>query len=96
MTFSTAHSEHFDLVPLGFYPEDMEIVRKDGSLTRPVERAPGMPFGISFFGTAYTESDLVGFAFAYEQITRARLGRRAYAAAIPKTQLSDIVGKATE
>lgn len=55
--------------------------------------APGIPFGLCFFGTAYSEFDLIGFAFAYEQMTRTRLARRAFPAAIPKTQIQDIVGQ---
>ena len=55
--------------------------------------APGIPFGLCFFGTAFSEFDLIGYAFAYEQNTRTRLARKAYDAAIPKTQLRDIVGR---
>ncbi len=44
-------------------------------------------------GTAFSEFKLVGFAFAYEQATHNRLKRLAFPAAIPKTQLKDIVGK---
>jgi len=56
-------------------------------------RANGVPFGLSFLGTAFSEFDLVGFAFAYEQRTQTRLARKAFAAAVPKTQLKDIVGR---
>ena len=31
-----------------------------------------LPVGISFFGTAYTEPQLLGMAYAYEQITKCR------------------------
>lgn len=78
---------------MGFYPETVEIKLNNNSTTRPVERAPGMPFGISFFGTAFSDFDLLGFAYAYEQATRARLGRRAYPEAIPRTQLQDIIDR---
>ncbi|KAF9553773.1 amidase signature enzyme [Agrocybe pediades] len=78
-------------VPLGFYPDNVTI-QSAGPLT--VYPAPGVPFGLSFFGTAFSEFDLVGFAFAYEQKTQTRLARKAMADAIPKTQLKDIVGKA--
>lgn len=70
----------------------MPVKLKDNP-NHPAERAPGMPFGISFFGTAYSEFSLVGFAYAFEQATHARLARRAYAEAIPKTQLQDIIGE---
>ncbi|KAG8733469.1 hypothetical protein FRC11_006017 [Ceratobasidium sp. 423] len=74
-------------VPLGFHPNDT-VVRYYGPNT--VFPAPGVPFGLSFFGTAYSEPSLIGFAYAYEQRTHTRLKRRAYEEAIPKTQLQDI------
>ncbi|KAF8800154.1 amidase signature enzyme [Phlegmacium glaucopus] len=77
-------------VPLGFYPDNVTI-SSAGPLT--VYPAPGVPIGLSFFGTAFSEFDLIGFAFAYEQKTQTRLARKAFAAAIPKTQLKDIVGQ---
>ena len=77
-------------VPLGFYPDNVTI-GKAGPLT--VYPAPGVPFGLCFFGTAFSDFDLIGFGFAYEQKTLTRLGRKAFAAAIPKTQLQDIVGR---
>lgn len=55
--------------------------------------APGVPLGLSFLSTAFDEFNLVGLAFAYEQATLTRLKRKAFDAAIPKTQLSDVVGK---
>ncbi|KAJ1303810.1 hypothetical protein OPQ81_008232 [Rhizoctonia solani] len=76
-------------VPLGFHPDDI-IVKNDRSNT--VFPAPGMPFGLSFLGTAYSEASLIGFAYAYEQRTHTRLKRLAYKEAIPKTQLQDVVG----
>jgi len=78
-------------VPLGFYPDDV-VIKSSGPLT--VYPAPGVPIGLAFIGTAYSEFDLIGFGYAYEQETRTRLERKAFPAAIPKTQLKDIVGKA--
>ena len=77
-------------VPLGFYPDNVTIAPA-GPLT--VYPAPGVPFGLSFLGTAFSEFDLIGFAFAYEQKTQTRLARKAFSAAIPKTQLQDVVGQ---
>ncbi|KZS92298.1 amidase signature enzyme [Sistotremastrum niveocremeum HHB9708] len=77
-------------VPLGFFPDNV-TQRRAGPET--VYPAAGMPFGLSFLGTAFSEFELIGFAFAYEQKTQTRLARKAFAAAIPQTQLSDIVGK---
>lgn len=53
--------------------------------------APGVPFGLSFLGTAFSEFDLIGFGYAYEQATKTRLARKAYGLAIPRTQLKDVV-----
>ncbi|KAF8878098.1 hypothetical protein BD779DRAFT_1677014 [Infundibulicybe gibba] len=75
-------------VPLGFYPDNITIGRAGPETVWPV---PGGPIGLSFFGTAFSESDLIGFGYAYEQKTKTRLERKAFAAAIPKTQLKDIV-----
>ncbi|KAF8878099.1 amidase signature domain-containing protein [Infundibulicybe gibba] len=75
-------------VPLGFYPDNTTIGRAGPETVWPV---PGGPVGLSFFGTAFSEFDLIGFGYAYEQKTKARLERRAFADAIPKTQLKDIV-----
>ncbi|KAH7098082.1 amidase signature enzyme [Auriculariales sp. MPI-PUGE-AT-0066] len=76
-------------VPMGFHPEDTEPVANKWGVVDP---APGLPMGLSFLGKAFTEVQLLNFAYAYEQATQFRLKRKAYAAAIPKTQLKDIVG----
>ena len=57
------------------------------------ESGPNQPFGLSFLGTAFSEFALVSFAFAYEQATHTRLKQLAFAQAIPKTQLADVVGQ---
>ena len=77
-------------VPMSFYPDNVTI-GSAGPLT--VYPAPGVPIGLSFLGTAFSEFDLIGFAFAYEQKTQTRLARLAFPAAIPTTQLQDIVGQ---
>ena len=77
-------------VPLSFYPDNVTIGSAGPQTVYP---APGVPFGLSFLGTAFSEFDLIGFAFAYEQKTMTRLARKAFPAAIPTTQLQDIVGK---
>ncbi|KAJ4483046.1 amidase signature enzyme [Lentinula edodes] len=58
----------------------------DGNIAYP---APGMPFGLSFIGTAFDEYALIGMAYAFEQKTKVRTSRRAIAEAIPKTQLKE-------
>ncbi|GJJ14714.1 hypothetical protein Clacol_008981 [Clathrus columnatus] len=76
-------------VPLGFQPDDIQP--SPGKPTHDI--APGMPFGISFIGTAFSEFKLISYAYAYEQKTQVRLKRLAYPEAIPKTQLKDVIGK---
>ncbi|KAH9024026.1 amidase signature enzyme [Lactarius deliciosus] len=76
-------------VPLGFQPDT--VVATPARPT--IDRAPGLPFGLSFLGTAFSEFELVGYAFAYEQATHTRLKRLAFPEAIPKTQLADVIGK---
>ena len=80
-------------MPLGFYPDNMPVKPNERNPNFPAERAPGMPFGICFFSTAYSEFTLIGLAYAFEQATQARRARLDYAAAIPKTQLQDIISK---
>jgi amidase len=74
-------------VPLGFQPNTV----KAGPANPVIENAPGLPFGIAFMGTAFSEFDLIKFAFAYEQATHTRLKRLAFPAAVPKTQLVDVI-----
>lgn len=76
------------LVPLGFLPPDTPLppanpTRKSG---------PNMPFGLAFLGTVFSEFKLISFAYAYEQAIHTRLKVRAFPAAIPKTQLADVIG----
>lgn len=53
--------------------------------------APGVPFGLSFLGTAFSEFELIGYAYSYEQKTKVRFDRQAYSDAIPRTQLKDVI-----
>ncbi|KAI9437951.1 amidase signature enzyme [Lactarius indigo] len=76
-------------VPLGFQPDT--VVATPARPT--INMAPGLPFGLSFVGTAFSEFKLVGYAFAYEQATHTRLKRLAFPEAIPKTQLADVMEK---
>ncbi|KAH7334050.1 amidase signature enzyme [Rhizoctonia solani] len=76
-------------VPLGFHPDNTTAVPTNSGKT--VYPAPGVPFGLSFIGTAYSEPSLIGFAYAYEQRSQNRLKRRAYTKAIPTTQLKDVI-----
>ncbi|PCH36783.1 amidase signature enzyme [Wolfiporia cocos MD-104 SS10] len=76
-------------VPLGFQPPDVAL----GEANPTRMNGPGMPFGVAFLGTAYSEFKLIQYAYAYEQATKTRLQRRAYPEAIPKTQLVHVIGK---
>ncbi len=42
-------------------------------ITVPMGFVHSLPIGISFFGTAYTEPQLLGIAYAYEQATKMRM-----------------------
>ena len=42
------------------------------SVTVPAGEVYGLPVGISFIGTAWSERRLIGLAFAFEQATRHR------------------------
>ncbi|KZT56007.1 amidase signature enzyme [Calocera cornea HHB12733] len=73
-------------VPLGFYPQNVTI-QASGPVT--VYPAPGVPFGLSFLGTEYSEYTLMGYAYAFERKTMTRLAAKPYA--IPQTQLAEFV-----
>ncbi|KAJ7088542.1 amidase signature enzyme [Mycena crocata] len=77
-------------VPMGFYPSSVSATPFSFGTVYP---APGVPFGLTFIGTAYSDSALISFGYAYEQKTQTRLSRKAFAAAIPTTQLKDVIGK---
>lgn len=76
-------------VPLGFQPNS--VVATPANPT--ISNAPGVPFGLSFTGTAFSEFKLISYAFSYEQATHNRLKRLAFEEAIPKIQLKDVMGK---
>ena len=42
------------------------------SITVPMGQSHGLPIGLAFMGRAYSEPELLGFAYAYEQATHAR------------------------
>ncbi|EIW74053.1 hypothetical protein CONPUDRAFT_78321 [Coniophora puteana RWD-64-598 SS2] len=80
-------------VPLGFYPDNTTIVSAGPVTFYP---APGIPIGLAFLGTAWSEYDLIGYAYAYEQKTQTRLQRMAYDGAIPRTQIMDVLEGASK
>ncbi|KAI9060013.1 amidase signature enzyme [Trametes sanguinea] len=76
-------------VPLGFLPPNTTLAPAQPTRSS----GPNQPFGIAFMGTAFSEFQLISFAFAYEQATHNRLKILAFPEAIPKTQLVDVIGK---
>lgn len=42
-------------------------------ITVPMGKVHGLPVGISFFGTAYSEGELIALAYAYEQASKKRI-----------------------
>ncbi|KAK8076296.1 amidase [Apiospora phragmitis] len=64
-------------VPMGGLGDDARVVYEgegndDYNLPRVITGAPGMPQGLSFVDEKWTEMDLVGFAYAYEQASQRR------------------------
>jgi amidase len=43
------------------------------SITVPMGMVDGLPIGISFIGTAYSEPELIKIAYAYEQVSKNRI-----------------------
>ena len=80
-------------VPLGFLPNNTQAMTNENTTSQnlPVWPAPNFPFGLAFIGAAYTEAKLIELAYSYEQATQISIQGKPFQAAIPKTQLSDIV-----
>ena len=73
-------------VPMGFYPANWTVTHSSfGGL---VESGPNIPFGLSFMGAKFSEADLIGFAYAYEQRTMHRNQKQPYL--VPNIEISDI------
>ncbi|KAK7518948.1 amidase [Phyllosticta citriasiana] len=75
-------------VPLGFYPADASVESQEGARGL-VDTAPGVPFGLSFAGRRWSEDALVGFAYAFEQRTRARADGKPWVS--PTTELGHVL-----
>lgn len=74
-------------VPLGAAPDDAPVEKETSWDV--VENAPGIPFGISFLGSKWSEEKLIEIAYAFEQKTLARntLKRHTY----PRIDLADFI-----
>ena len=68
-TWPTDHvlGDHF--VGAGY---GMAAVAGTPSVTVPIGDTHGLPLGLTFMGRPYTEGELLGYAFAVEQVTKAR------------------------
>jgi len=76
-------------VPMGFYPSNWTVTMNGfGNL---VSTGPNLPFGLSFMGTKWSEADLIGFAYAYEQRTMHRDEVVPYL--VPNIEVVDVVGR---
>lgn len=73
-------------VPLGFYPANWNVTRTSRGL---VSVGPQIPFGLSFLGARFTEADLIGFAYDYEQLTHHRDDVQPYI--VPNIELDDVI-----
>ncbi|KAK1753783.1 amidase [Echria macrotheca] len=70
-------------VPMGFYPANASVVMNTrGDL---VDTGPNVPFGLSFLGRRFDEAKLIGYAFAFEQMTQVR--KNVLPVVIPKTEV---------
>ena len=72
-------------VPMGFMPPNTTVTTTDFGL---VETAPNIPFGLSFLGERFSEAELIGYAYAYEQRTMHRNQVQPYI--VPTTELGDV------
>jgi len=74
-------------VPMGFYPANWTVsLNGFGNL---VASGPNIPFGLSFMGRKWSEADLIGFAYAYEQRTMHRNDIQPYL--VPNIEIGDII-----
>lgn len=51
-------------VPMGYHPSSAEVVKSPGDL---VDTGPLVPFGLTFLGRRWSEEQLIGLAYGYEQ-----------------------------
>lgn len=75
-------------VPLGAYPDGTPIEKNSRGL---VVAGPGVPFGLSFMGALWSETTLIGLAYAFEQISMARGVVKPYIS--PSIEIEDVVGR---
>lgn len=72
---------------MGFYPANTSVVLNSrGTL---VATGPNIPFGLSFMGAKFSEAELIGYAYAYEQRTMHRNDVQPYL--VPNIEIADVV-----
>ncbi|PHH92772.1 hypothetical protein CDD83_5178 [Cordyceps sp. RAO-2017] len=75
-------------VPMGFYPPGTNVTEYETEKNQTVVYwGPGVPFGLSFVGRPWSEPDLIGLAYGYEQRTRTRTKSRPRTM-VPKAELA--------
>ncbi|KAF9876904.1 amidase [Colletotrichum karsti] len=74
-------------VPFGSYPNDTPVIKD--SLGNLDVLAPNLPFGIGFAGAEFSEEKLISIAYAFEQMTQARVTIKPFVQ--PKKELVDFV-----
>ncbi|KAK0117542.1 hypothetical protein ONS95_011881 [Cadophora gregata] len=74
-------------VPMGEYPAGSTVVKDSRGL---VERAEGIPFGLSFLGRRWSEKRLIGMAYAFEQRTNFRAKLKPFK--VPSKEIADVIG----
>lgn len=74
-------------VPMGFYPATWNVTKNSrGTL---VTSGPNVPFGLSFMGDFWSEKELIGYAYAYEQRSKHRGDVLPYV--VPNIELADVL-----
>lgn len=74
-------------VPLGFHPADAAVSWDETHSL--VNTGPGVPFGMSFSGSKWSEAKLIGYAYAFEQRTMARQ-KGVRVVSLPKTEIGAV------
>jgi len=74
--FTAASGLPIVTVPMGMLGDDASTVwDKHGKV---IEEAPGFPLGLSFVADQWTEHELIGYAYAYEQASQKRRKMQPY------------------
>ena len=76
-------------VPMGFYPSNWTVHMNSRKTL--VSTGPNVPFGLSFMGPKFSEADLIGYAYAYEQRTMHRNDVQPYI--VPNIEISNVLAE---